>query len=79
MCLAGHAWTHLVRNTDDLALSLAVFCENLPDLDTAERTIGLIAREALAVTGIIPFEGGWPAPGADVTTVYPGRVGTYPG
>ncbi|MDQ2655285.1 MAG: class A beta-lactamase-related serine hydrolase, partial [Chloroflexota bacterium] len=37
-------------------LSLAVYCENLPDLDSAERTIGLIAREALAVTGIIPFE-----------------------
>jgi beta-lactamase class A len=41
-------------SSDRGALSLAVFCENLPDLDTAERTIGLIAREALAVTGIIP-------------------------
>jgi beta-lactamase class A len=38
-------------------LSIAVYCENLPDLDTAERTIGLIAREALAVTGIIPLAG----------------------
>lgn len=36
-------------------LSIAVFCENLPDLDSAERAIGLIARAALAVTGIIPL------------------------
>jgi beta-lactamase class A len=44
-------------SSDQGTLSLAVFCENLPDLDTAERTIGLIAREALATTRIIPFEG----------------------
>ncbi len=37
-------------------LSLAVFCENLPDLDAAERTIGLIAREALSVTGIVQYD-----------------------
>lgn len=42
-------------SSDSGALSLAVFCENLPDLDSAERMIGLIAREALAVTAIVPF------------------------
>ena len=36
-------------------LSIAVFTENLPDLDAAERAIGLIARETLALTGIVPF------------------------
>jgi hypothetical protein len=44
-------------SSDRGTLSLAVFCENLPGLDEAERTIGLIAREALALTGIISFEG----------------------
>ncbi len=43
-------------SSDRGTLSMAVFCENLTDLDTAERTIGLIAREALAVTGIVSFE-----------------------
>jgi beta-lactamase class A len=43
-------------SSDRGTLSMAVFCENLPDLDTAERTIGLIAREALSVTGIIAFD-----------------------
>ena len=37
---------------------VAVSRENLPDLDTGERAIGLIAREALATTGILPFESG---------------------
>jgi beta-lactamase class A len=36
-------------------LCLAVFCENLPDLDDAERTIGEIARAALSLTGIVSF------------------------
>jgi hypothetical protein len=31
---------------------MAIFCEHLSDLDTAERAIGEIARAALAVTGI---------------------------
>lgn len=44
-------------SSDRGTLSMAVFCENLPGLDEAERTIGLIAREALALTGIISFEG----------------------
>jgi len=39
---------------------MAVFCENLPDLDEAERVIGLIAGEALSVTGIVSLE--LPAP-----------------
>jgi beta-lactamase class A len=43
-------------SSDRGTLSMAVFCENLTDLDTAERTIGLIAREALSVTGIVSFE-----------------------
>jgi len=42
-------------SSDRGTLSMAVFCENLPDLDVAERTIGLIAREALSVTGIVSF------------------------
>jgi hypothetical protein len=42
--------------TDRSPLCLAVFCENLLDLDTAERAIGLIAREALSVTGVVSFE-----------------------
>jgi beta-lactamase class A len=42
-------------SSDRGTLSMAVFCENLPDLDAAERTIGLIAREALSVTGIVSF------------------------
>jgi beta-lactamase class A len=35
-------------------LSMAIFCENVRDLDFAERIIGEIARSALAVTGINP-------------------------
>jgi hypothetical protein len=35
---------------------LAIFCENLPDLDSAERAIGMIARETLALTGVVPFD-----------------------
>jgi beta-lactamase class A len=42
--------------SDQGTLSIAVFTENLPDLDAAERAIGLIAREALVVTGIVPGE-----------------------
>lgn len=41
--------------SDRGTLCVAAYCENLPDLDTAERTIGLIAREALAATGIATF------------------------
>ncbi len=44
-------------SSDNGTLRLAVFCENLTDLEAAERTMGLIAREALAVTGIVCFEG----------------------
>ncbi len=40
--------------SDAGTLSIAVFTENLPDLDAAERTIGLIARESLVVAGIVP-------------------------
>jgi beta-lactamase class A len=42
-------------SSDRGTLSMAVFCENLPGLDVAERTIGLIAREALSMTGIVSF------------------------
>jgi beta-lactamase class A len=42
-------------SSDAGTLSIAVFTENLPDLDAAERAIGLISREALALTGIVPF------------------------
>jgi beta-lactamase class A len=42
-------------SSDQGRLSIAVFTENLPDLDAAERAIGLIARQALALTGIVPF------------------------
>ncbi len=42
--------------SDRGTLSIAVFTENLPDLDSAERTIGEIARAALALTGIVSFE-----------------------
>lgn len=41
--------------TDAGTLSIAVFCEDLPDLDVAERAIGLISRTALALTGIVPL------------------------
>jgi hypothetical protein len=34
-------------------LSIAVFTENLQDLDAAERAIGLIALGALAAAGIV--------------------------
>ena len=47
-------------SSDRGTLSMAVFCENLPDLDEAERVIGLIAGEALSVTGIVSLE--LPAP-----------------
>jgi hypothetical protein len=43
-------------SADPGTLSMAIFCENLPGLDDAERTIGLIARAALALTGIVPLE-----------------------
>jgi beta-lactamase class A len=39
-------------SSDRGTLSMAFFCENLPDLDYAERTIGLAALEALSLTGI---------------------------
>ena len=42
--------------TDRGTLSIAVFCENLPNLDDAERTIGEIARAALSLTRIVSFE-----------------------
>ena len=42
--------------SDRGTLCIAVFCENLPDLDVAERTIGVIARAALSLTGIISFD-----------------------
>ena len=48
--------------TDRGTLCLAVFCENLPDLDVAERTIGEIARAALSLTGIVSFEPDRPGP-----------------
>jgi beta-lactamase class A len=41
--------------SDRGTLCVAIFCENLPDLDAAERAIGLIARESLALAGIVPF------------------------
>lgn len=34
-------------------LSMAILCENLPDLDFAERTIGEIARLSLVTTGLL--------------------------
>jgi beta-lactamase class A len=40
------------------AVSIAVFTENLPDLDAAERAIGLIALRALELAGIVPRESG---------------------
>jgi len=40
-------------SSDTGTLSIAVFTENLPDLDAAERAIGLIARESLVVTRIV--------------------------
>ena len=42
--------------SDRGTLTMAVFCENLDDLDHAERTIGEIARAALSLTGIVSFE-----------------------
>ena len=48
--------------TDRGTLCVAVFCENLPDLDDAERAIGEIARAALSVTGIVSFEPAPPVP-----------------
>jgi beta-lactamase class A len=41
--------------TDRGTLCIAVYCENLPGLDAAERVIGEIAHEALVVTGVAPF------------------------
>ena len=35
-------------------LAIAVYCENLPGLDDAERTIGEIALTALELTGMLP-------------------------
>jgi beta-lactamase class A len=46
--------------SDRGTLSMAVFCENLPDLDYAERAIGEIALEALSLAGIVSPES--PAP-----------------
>jgi beta-lactamase class A len=45
-------------SSDTGTLSIAVFTEDLPDLDAAERAIGLIALEALGLAGIIPAEEG---------------------
>jgi beta-lactamase class A len=42
--------------SDRGTVCIAVFCENLPDLDAAERVIGMIARETLALTDILPFD-----------------------
>ncbi|MGH8915676.1 MAG: serine hydrolase [Acidimicrobiia bacterium] len=42
-------------SSDAGTLSIAVLTENLPGLDAAERAIGLISSEALALTGIVPF------------------------
>ena len=42
--------------SDRGTLTIAVFCENLPDHDFAERAIGEIARSALSLTGIVSFE-----------------------
>jgi beta-lactamase class A len=42
-------------STDRGTLSIAVYCENLPDLDVAERAIGQIAATALSLTGIVSF------------------------
>jgi hypothetical protein len=39
--------------SDRGTLSMAFFCENLPDLDYAERAIGAPALEALSVTEIV--------------------------
>jgi beta-lactamase class A len=39
--------------TERGTLSMAIFCEHVPDLDFAERAIGEISRQALAVTGIV--------------------------
>jgi beta-lactamase class A len=47
--------------TDQGTLSMAFFCENLPDLDYAERTVGVIALEALSITGIASIERPTPA------------------
>jgi beta-lactamase class A len=47
--------------TDNGVLCVAAFCENMPNLDEAERTIGVIAREALSLTGIVSFEPSPPA------------------
>ncbi len=45
-------------SSDAGTLSIAVFTESMPDLDAAERAIGLISREALALTGIVPSTAG---------------------
>jgi beta-lactamase class A len=69
--------------TDRGAVSVAVFCEDLPDLDAAERAIGEIARAALALSGIVAFERGSPVPSSGHGTPAGGRsplrnVGRYP-
>jgi beta-lactamase class A len=46
--------------SDHGTLSMAIFCENLPDLDDAERAIGVIAFETLSLTEIVSLE--LPAP-----------------
>jgi beta-lactamase class A len=43
-------------SSDRGTLSMAFFCENLPDLDYAEHTIGVTALEALSLTGIVSLE-----------------------
>jgi beta-lactamase class A len=42
--------------SDRGTLSMAFFCENLPDLDYAEHAIGVIALEILWLTGIVSQE-----------------------
>lgn len=59
-------------------LRIVVFCENLPDLGSAERTIGLIAREALVAPGLSPLAEGWPAPRAGPGPGNPARADMYP-
>jgi hypothetical protein len=42
--------------SDHGTLSMAFFCEDLPDLDFAEHAIGVAALEALSLTGIVSSE-----------------------
>lgn len=41
--------------TDAGTRCVAAYCEGLPSRDEAERTIGLVTREALAATGVLPI------------------------